>query len=50
MGAQTPPLHPTAEAAASSSRDAALCRREAGRRHREGPGSVRLHLISGAQL
>lgn len=35
--ARTPP-RPTAEAAASWSRVAAPCRREAGRRHREGPG------------
>ncbi|XP_075797836.1 uncharacterized protein LOC142831494 [Microtus pennsylvanicus] len=40
-GSQTPP-HPTVEAAASSSRVAALCCREAGRRHRKGPGRAPL--------
>lgn len=46
-GSQTPP-HPTAEAAASFSRVAARCCREAGRRHRKGPGRAPLSHLSRA--
>lgn len=46
-GSQTPP-HPTAEAAASSNLVAAPCCREAGRRHRKGPGQAPLSHLSRA--